>query len=114
MPTRCRISGLSAKLRRELDARLVQSQFSGYVALAAWLSEHGCRVSKTTVGKYSKALRARLAARSRGSQATLSDGPALAELRAKCLGAAASQSAGTAEQTLRRASRYIDWVLTGR
>lgn len=114
MPARSVITGLPSALRRELDRRLIRSRFSGYVALATWLCDQGYPVSKTTVGKYSKALRAERLAPSRCTQATSAEQRDLASVRATCLAAAASQVPASTAQTLKRASRYAEWVLTGR
>lgn len=51
---------LPAKLRAELDQRLVEANFSNYRGLARWLGEHGCEISYSRVHQYGQRLERRL------------------------------------------------------
>jgi Bacteriophage Mu, Gp27 len=61
MPARGKIKALPAKLRAELDRRLVDGNFSNYRGLARWLGEHGCEISHGGLEKYGRQLERRLA-----------------------------------------------------
>jgi hypothetical protein len=51
---------LPAKIRAELDRRLVEGNFTDYRGLAKWLSEQGCEISFAAVHKYGQKLEQRL------------------------------------------------------
>ena len=51
---------LPAKLRTELDRRLVEGNFTDYRGLAQWLGENGCEISFEAVHKYGQKLEERL------------------------------------------------------
>jgi hypothetical protein len=52
MPAPRKVDLLPPDVRRELDARLVQSGFSGYCALSDWLAEQGLEIGKTALHQY--------------------------------------------------------------
>ena len=56
MPPRPAIHHLPEEVRRELDARLVGSAFSGYEDIAQWLAAKGFSISHSAVGRYGKKL----------------------------------------------------------
>ncbi|MGN7832650.1 DUF3486 family protein [Pseudoxanthomonas sp. 22568] len=62
MPPRSKIEQLPESIRAELDKRLIETGFGGYVGLADWLTEHGFSIGKSAVGKYGQELERRLAA----------------------------------------------------
>jgi len=45
---------LPDEVRQELETRLIQGGFSGYVELAEWLNEQGFEISKSSVHRYGK------------------------------------------------------------
>jgi len=51
---------LPAKLRAELDRRLVEGNFTDYRGLAKWLGANGCEISFEAVHKYGQKLEQRL------------------------------------------------------
>ncbi len=51
---------LPAKVRAELDRRLVEGNFTNYRGLAKWLGENGCEISFEAVHKYGQKLEQRL------------------------------------------------------
>lgn len=62
MPKRSKIeTELSDKLRKELDARLIDSSFSGYKELEAWLSSEGYSISHAAIHRHGQELENRLA-----------------------------------------------------
>jgi hypothetical protein len=53
---------LPEEVRRDLEKRLIQGGFSGYVALADWLGEQGFEISKSSVHRYGAKFEDRLRA----------------------------------------------------
>jgi len=53
---------LPDEVRQELEKRLIQGGFAGYVDLAEWLNEQGFEISKSSVGRYGKNFKNRLQA----------------------------------------------------
>jgi hypothetical protein len=53
---------LPEEVRKELEKRLIQGGFAGYVALAEWLREQGYEISKSSVHRYGKKFEERLQA----------------------------------------------------
>lgn len=51
---------LSADNRSELDRRLIDSSYSGYADIQAWLASEGCEVSEKTIGNHAEKLRDKL------------------------------------------------------
>ena len=62
MPPASKIDQLPEDLRAQLDQRLIQSGFGGYVGLAEWLTAQGYSIGKSAVGAYGQKLERRLAA----------------------------------------------------
>jgi Protein of unknown function (DUF3486) len=62
MPQVRAIDLLPAAIKSELDDRLIQSGFGGYVGLSEWLKEQGWEISKSSLGEYGKDFKDRLAA----------------------------------------------------
>lgn len=62
MPPRSKVSTLPAEVRAWLDQALVESNFSGYEALAAALAERGYNISKSALHAYGQSFEERLAA----------------------------------------------------
>lgn len=60
MPPRSKIEQLPNELRAELDRRLIEGGFSGYVDLAEWLTEVGYAIGKSAVGVYGLGLQRKL------------------------------------------------------
>jgi hypothetical protein len=60
MPQVSRVAKLPVHVRGELDARLLESGFSGYAALALELRARGHRISKSSIHRYGMDLRERL------------------------------------------------------
>lgn len=58
MPPRSKVVQLPAEVRAELDARLIAGGFSGYEALADWLSQAGYSLSKSALHRYGSDLEA--------------------------------------------------------
>jgi hypothetical protein len=58
MPARSKVVQLPAEVRAELDARLIAGGFSGYEALAEWLSMAGYSLSKSALHRYGSDLEA--------------------------------------------------------
>lgn len=56
MPARSAVGQLPEEIRDELNRRLVESGFSGYADLAAWLREQGYQVSKSAVHRHGSEL----------------------------------------------------------
>jgi hypothetical protein len=61
MPRPSKVEQLPQELREELDERLVDRGFSGYEELAEWLEENGHAISKSSLGRYGKGFKERLA-----------------------------------------------------
>jgi hypothetical protein len=60
MPPRGLIEQLPEQVREEVNRRLRANGYSDLVALAEWLTEeHGCKVSKSALGRYSFDLKAK-------------------------------------------------------
>jgi len=51
---RSSVETLPDEIRQELEKRLIQGGFAGYVELAEWLSEQGFEISKSSVHRYGK------------------------------------------------------------
>jgi leucyl aminopeptidase (aminopeptidase T) len=62
MPARSAIIQLPAMVKTELDRRLLKNGFSDYEALAAWLSEQGFEIGKSSVHRYGQGLERKLSA----------------------------------------------------
>ena len=62
MPAPSKIDLLDEETRRELDAKIIDNGFGGYVALSEWLAEHGYSIGKSAVGAYGQKLERRLGA----------------------------------------------------
>lgn len=56
MPARSAVGQLPEEIRDELNRRLVESGFSGYSDLAAWLRDQGYQVSKSAVHRHGSEL----------------------------------------------------------
>lgn len=56
MPVRSKAAFLPEDIRRELDRRLVSGAFSGYAALAGWLTDRGYPISHAAVHRYGSRL----------------------------------------------------------
>lgn len=56
------ISALPESVRSALDAALVARNFSGYVALEAWLRDQGFEISKSSIHRYGQKIERRMAA----------------------------------------------------
>ena len=69
MPTRPAVAQLPEPVRAELNARLAASGFSGYEGLAAWLTEQGFEIGKSSIHRYGQALERKLAAIKASTQA---------------------------------------------
>ncbi len=52
MPPRSKVSLLPDDVRANLDARLIQSGFSGYVELSEWLTSQGFEIKKSALHAY--------------------------------------------------------------
>ena len=62
MPPPSKIDLLDEDTRRELELKIVDNGFGGYVALSEWLAERGYSIGKSAVGAYGQKLERRLAA----------------------------------------------------
>lgn len=58
MPPRPAIELLPEDVKDELNRKLLESGFGDLVALSGWLTEQGYEISKSSVGVYSKGLKA--------------------------------------------------------
>lgn len=58
MPPRPAIDLLPEAVKDELNQKLVESGFGGLVALSDWLAAQGYEISKSSIGVYSKGLKA--------------------------------------------------------
>lgn len=56
MPPRSSVYSLPHEVREALNARLVETGFSDYTALADWLAEQGYTLSRSAVGRYGREL----------------------------------------------------------
>lgn len=56
MAKRNSVQGLPEPIRRQLDEKLVDGQFSGYEALASWLESEGFKIGKSSIHRYGQAL----------------------------------------------------------
>lgn len=110
MPMRRALDSLPSKTRKGLDRRLLLGGFSGYAEISTWLAAQGHPVSRTSVGDYAKANRARILSTglAKGS------GLAQAQIRALCLLAAAVHGPASAAQLTSRADRLLLWALASR
>jgi hypothetical protein len=59
---RSNVELLPEEIRQELEQKLIQGGFSGYVALAEWLRSLGYEISKSSVHRYGKNFEDRLRA----------------------------------------------------
>lgn len=110
MADRSRIALLPAKVRGQLNRRLVAANFCGIVATTAWLQQQGYTIGKSAVGVYAKRLNLQLeddAAAKRLGKAV----PAVAAIRLACLQVAAPMG-GSVAATLKRAEAFAFWVNT--
>jgi Protein of unknown function (DUF3486) len=62
MPQVRAIDLLPIPVKSQLDERLIQSGFGGYIGLSEWLKEQGFEISKSSIGEYGKDFKDRLAA----------------------------------------------------
>ena len=110
MADRSRIAMLPAKVRVQLNRRLIAANFGGIVATTAWLQQHGHAIGKSAVGVYAKRLACQqkddAAAKRLGKRA-----PAVAAIRLACLQVAAPMG-GSVAATLKRAEALAAWVNT--
>jgi hypothetical protein len=60
MPQRSLVSQLPEAIKADLDRRLLDSGFSGYVALSEWLSDQGYEIKKSALQNYGSQFEARL------------------------------------------------------
>jgi predicted DNA-binding transcriptional regulator len=60
MGTRSSVAQLPEQTRTELERRLVQSGFSGYLDLAEWLKGQGFEISKSAIHRYGSAFEERI------------------------------------------------------
>ena len=104
MPRRVTILTLPPKVRKQLHARLVSTNFGRLVELSAWLTQLGHPVGKSAIGAYAKKNRELIAAE---------QGRPAARLRADALLSCLQVAASTGpEQTITaRAQRYAAWLL---
>ncbi len=58
MPRRSKVDGLPAELKGQLERLLLDKTHGGYLALAAWLKEHGYEISHAAVHRYDQRLHA--------------------------------------------------------
>jgi hypothetical protein len=56
------IDQLPNTTKAELDKKLIESGFSGYRELSQWLTDQGFEICKSSIGKYGKGFKDRLAA----------------------------------------------------
>ena len=61
MPRPSKVMQLPKETRKELDEKLVARGFGGYEELAEWLAEEGYEISKSSLGRYGKGFKDRLA-----------------------------------------------------
>lgn len=62
MPARSKIASLPPEIREELDAKLVEGAFSGYVALSQWLEAQGFDISHAAVHRHGRQLERKIEA----------------------------------------------------
>ncbi|MBW4484908.1 MAG: DUF3486 family protein [Tildeniella torsiva UHER 1998/13D] len=62
MPKRSAILQLPEEIREELDRRLVQSGFAGYIQLSEWLAEQGFQIGKSSIHVYGSEFEKKLGA----------------------------------------------------
>jgi len=55
----CRFTRLPVAVQREIEQRLIENGFSDYVPIAAELKRRGYRISKSSLGRIGKHLKAR-------------------------------------------------------
>ena len=90
MGERSKIESLPADTRAELDRRLFEGRFSGYVELEAWLRKQGFEVGKSSIHRYGSRLEERMAQIQRSTE------------QAKALVAASPDDAGDMGEALMR------------
>ena len=61
MPPPSKIDQLPEEVRAELENRLVDNGFAGYVQLSEWLAEQGYEIGKSAIGERGKQLKRKLA-----------------------------------------------------
>ncbi|HYE35468.1 DUF3486 family protein [Methylocaldum sp.] len=62
MPPRSAVLQLPDPVKAELDRRLLEAGFSGYVALSEWLADQGYEISKSAIHKYGQEFEQRISA----------------------------------------------------
>lgn len=111
MPIRARLDRLPSRIRAELHRRLLDSAFGDPVKIAAWLTQKGHPIRKSSLGNYVVRNRAAIEAAA-ARKASPSAARTEAAIRIACL--QASVSAGTGRQQTRvileRAERFVGWV----
>jgi len=65
---RSKVEGLPGNVREGLDKKLFDGNFSGYVALAEWLSGQGYEISKSSLHRYGSRLEERMAQLKRSTE----------------------------------------------
>lgn len=100
MPQRSKVALLPDGVRRDLDRRLTEGAFGGYVALSEWLAGQGFAISKSALAAHGSRLERRIEA------------VRLATEQAEALIAAAPDDAGAvADASIRLAQERIFEVL---
>lgn len=90
MGERSKVLDLPETTRAELDAKLFEGGFSGYVDLEAWLRKLGFEIGKSSIHRYGSKLEERMAALKRSTD------------QAKALVAASPDDAGDMSEALMR------------
>ena len=62
MPKRSAVEQLPEDVKAELDQKLIQTGFSGYLALEGWLEEKGLGISKSALHRYGQQFEERVSA----------------------------------------------------
>ena len=60
MPPRKKVALLPARVRKQLDRKLVEKAFSGYAELSDWLAAEGYAIGKSALHEYGSALERRI------------------------------------------------------
>lgn len=103
---------IPARLRQQLHDRLLASNFSDLVEVAAWLTAHGVQMKKSALAVYVRqnAADIRLEAHLR-TALSARQLPKAAELRMRCIEAAAVACAGKPEQLVPAAREALAWAI---